>query len=80
MDNIYAGFSIPLIMLFNFFVWYVPRLCNSPFYVLKIMVFVDLSIYLRNFLVFTEYGDVSAYRLSLTEDTKAINQLVHAYL
>lgn len=26
--------------------------------------------------VYVEYGDVSAYRLSLAEDTKAINQLV----
>jgi hypothetical protein len=28
------------------------------------------------FFIFIEYGDVSAYRLSLSEDTKALNQLV----
>jgi len=27
-------------------------------------------------LPFVEYSDVSAYRLSLSEDTKALNQLV----
>lgn len=43
------------------------------FVVLKLF---DSSCITDKFFVFSEYSDVAAYRLSLSEDTKALNQLV----